>query len=486
MKRGTTVFLLALSIAVAEEQAEKLFRGPKKGRVRLGKYESDIHRAGGLIVATEEEDIDAHPYTSTLQRAVPSLSRAPELPSQCEGSEAALGLARPDHEGTAPSAFPSRRVIRQNFRKRLESLVKRKRIQPSIDNTSGSGPSASYVSTGTMGVRRLLPACVSTGRAVGIRAARVLVPVALARRAFRWLYSCGQDWYTGYYIRTTLENMERQYKTQFQVPACLRSLGRLATHLSALFLLGSFMEWMVGLSYSPCHFESVGGCHWWCGLLWLISVSGPGHSLGVAMAIWVRGLRIQIADDRQKRPSGRRIVTRPWALLRWMIDPDKWFREIIARDRNDPVHALKPFDPDWLMFPATWSSLRVMQMVAIAKEMHGSDRIMHAFMRQFLLQQAFSDEWYRVLMCEKRVAWSIALMVGYMMSTLGLFWNMVSKPAHKVSSLSILITAPSVLAVAISGWMTVLVYFDRREHIAIKNDIDPIQEAIHQYKRVTV
>jgi hypothetical protein len=204
------------------------------------------------------------------------------------------------------------------------------------------------------------------------------------------------------------------------------------------------------------------------------------------MAIWVKGLRIQVAHVRP-RPSIRRIATRPWVLLRWVCDPDKWFREIIARDRRDPAHALKPFDPDWLKFPATWISLRILQMILVAKEMHGSDRIMHSFMRQVLVQQAFSDEWYRVLMCEKRVALGIFIMVGYCLSTLDLFWKMMMRPASSVSSVSILFAAPSVLAVMISGWMNVLVYFDRREQISVatENANDPAKEALNHYKRVT-
>lgn len=363
------------------------------------------------------------------------------------------------------------------------------------------------------------------------RTARLLLPtttiVVACHKLYSTLYTAGQDWYTGYYIRTTLQRMEQQYHRQYQVPAAMRSVGRLATHWLILSGLGVVMDWMVGLSHPPCRSDGIvgigigaissavgtgGGCHWWCGLLWLISVTGPGHLLGVAVAIWVRGLRIQIpdCDDANNnshrhsgasstsiynhRPSGRRIITRPLALLRWMMDPGRWFREIIAHDRS-PDSALKPFDPDWLMFPATWRTLRVLQMLAVAKEMHGSDFITRALMRHVLLQQAFGDEWYRVLMIEKRVGWSIVLMAGYIVSTMGLFWNMVRKPAYSVSSLSILFTAPSILAVAISGWMNVLVYFDRRQHtraslpsVSKKRDggQDPVQEAIEQYQRVTV
>jgi hypothetical protein len=470
--------------------------------VPLGQYENELR--GGIATAAAETSNASETETAypggTMDENVCCSSAPPEIPSllQDEGSDAASRISWPKHniqeQQQPPSAisFPKNRLFmlpEQLFR----SLNRHKDSSPRPITTTASlasrGISVSLDSTWTLDVLipQLLALSAGTTSLMLSTATRILVPMAVAQRAFLWLYTAGQDWYTGYYIRTTLAHMERQYTRQYEVPACLRSIGRLVTHLIILTMLGSIMEWMVGLSHAPCHLVAAGsgGCHWWCGLLWIVAVTGPGHAAGVALSIWGRGLRLQIA--RNQRPSGRRIVTRPWALVRWIIDPDKWFREVIARDRKDDLeHALKPFDPDWLMFPATWRSLRVIQMIAVAKEMHGSDRIMHTFMRQVLVQQAFSDEWYRVLMCEKRVAWSICLMVGYTFSTLGLFWNMVSKPAQSVSSVSILITAPSVLAVAISGWMNVLVYFDRREQIATKNDSDPVKEALQQYKRVIV
>jgi hypothetical protein len=232
-------------------------------------------------------------------------------------------------------------------------------------------------------------------------------------------------------------------------------------------------------------------------LLWLIAVSGPGHALGVAIAIWVPALRLHWADELSssslsptqpqqstRLPSLKHILSRPGRMIRYIIDPDQWFREILAaRQRRkhrqyyyypyddttvtyfDPVrqYALQPFDPDYRMFPATWSLLRILQMIAIAKEMYGTNTIMHTLMHLVLIQQAFNDEWYRTLMCEKRIVWGMIVMIGYTFSTISLFWNMMHKPAHIVSSLSILMMTPSVLAVLISFWMNVLVYLERRQ-----------------------
>ena len=324
----------------------------------------------------------------------------------------------------------------------------------------------------------------------------VVILVALTRNTtVRTVQTILKDWYTGYYLRTTLEHVEHQYKKRYDIPACLRSMTRIILQVVLLVLLGRIMEEMVGLTHTPCSYSGThttgmsvgggmsGGCHWWCGLLWLIAVTGPGHAMGVAIATWVPGLRLQFAEDLpppQARPSLQHILSRPGRIVRYIIDPDQWFREILAtRQRRkhhhhpydstgtsfDPVrqYALQPFDPDYRMFPATWSTLRILQMIAIAKEMYGTNTIMHTFMHLVLIQQAFNDEWYRTLMCEKRIVWGMIVMMGYTISTISLFWNMMHKPAHIVSSLSILMMTPSVLAVLISFWMNVLVYFERRQ-----------------------
>jgi len=326
--------------------------------------------------------------------------------------------------------------------------------------------------------RQLVCSLSSTAWGMG----RLLLSMGLVQQVFLQCYKVLEDWYTGRYIRKTLQHMERQYNRQYQVPAILRSVGRLLVHMTLLFVIGEWMENMVGLSHAPCHMRKAGGgCHWWCGFLWLLAATGTGHSAGVAIAMWGRGLRIQL-ESTTGRPSGRRILRRPWLLARWMYDPGKWFREVLARDRRDPSHALQPFDPDWRLFPATWRIVRILQLAAVAKEMWGSDAIMHEFMRLVLIQQAFGDEWFRVLMCEKRVTLGIAVMAGYLFSTVNLFSKILHKPMPNVSSVSILLAAPSVVAVALSAWMNVLEFLSRRKKVMKATGNDAV--AIEQYKRV--
>lgn len=302
---------------------------------------------------------------------------------------------------------------------------------------------------------------VTTSKSI-VLTSRLLVFMVLAQRTFSQLYRNSQDWYMGHYIRRTMERMGRHYKiaTRYQVPALMRPIGRLLAQLSVMFGLGRLMEWMVGLSQAPCRLSFLKGCHWWCGILWIVATTGPGHMVGVALSIWGYGLRLQVPSP---RPSGRRILRRPWRLLRWMFDPDQWFREVIARDRKNPIANHPPFNPDWRFFPATWRLVRILQLCAVSKEMFQSREIMHSFMRLVLIQQAFGDEWFRVVMCEKQVALGVIVMTGYLFSTISIFAEIMRKPVIHVSSVSILLAAPSVVAGTLSAWMNVIEYLSRQK-----------------------
>lgn len=139
--------------------------------------------------------------------------------------------------------------------------------------------------------------------------------------------------------------MERDVWHYYQLPAALRSLGRLSAQMILLKMLGRIMEWMVGLGVDGCLTES-GGCHFWCGVLWIVAVVGTGHAGAAAIAVWGGPLRIRNLQSSQvERPSAKQIFTRPWQLLRWMRDPDQRLREIAIQRRGAPA-PLKPFHPD--------------------------------------------------------------------------------------------------------------------------------------------
>jgi hypothetical protein len=300
---------------------------------------------------------------------------------------------------------------------------------------------------------------------------RLLLPLYIAQRSYRFLYLVGQDWYTGRYVRIQFERMQRQYHTRYRIPDCLRSIGRFLSHLLCLSVIGYVVKRIINVTSGPCK-ASQGGCNVGCGVVWLVAVLGAGHAIGVAIAIW-SPLRIRV-DDLQ-RPSIQNIQ-KPMRLLRWILDPDKWFRDIIERDRFVPTQTLKPFNPDAVLFPATWSLLRVLQMIAVVQHMRGPRMV--SMMRQIVLQQALNDEWYRVLMCEKRVAWAMVFMVlvrpcictpclrlTSLFQLLGSALGILLEITHSesVGNISLFLAFPSVLAAIISSWMNILVYFDRRQ-----------------------
>jgi hypothetical protein len=332
---------------------------------------------------------------------------------------------------------------------------------------------------------------------------RLLAPLLVARRVLNVLGELLMDWYRGYYLRTTYESMQLQYYHYYQGPAILRSLGRLVSQIGLFFVLGRVMEWMVGLSHAPCvivhdHRGVMGGgCHWWCGVLWLIAVVGTGHAGAAAIAVWGGPLRIQIIQSSSsfapwkggsydpaagsatgpRRPSARHIFTRPFRMLKWLRDPDQWIRAIaynsIQQQRRRmrlyysnyaSAEPLRPFRPDPLLFPATWEPLRLLLLFGLAREMTSSTATMHTLMRQILVQQSFADEWYRVLLCEKRIAIGIFVMGGFLVSSLNLFWTVLARTGVPGSDagLSIALLLPYLFSVIVSGYMNVFFYNDIR------------------------
>jgi hypothetical protein len=312
------------------------------------------------------------------------------------------------------------------------------------DRSPAIDPNAVTASVDPAAVFRLIWLCSQGAGSLGLAMSgtlRLLAPLIVARRCLNWIGDIGNDWYTGRYLRKTYRRMEHNYWRYYQVPAVLRSAGRLAAQLILLTTLGKVMESWVGLSHSPC-LDGSGGCYWWCGILWIVAVVGTGHAGAAAIAIWGGPLAIQLPSESmaRRRPSKRQVIRHPWHILQWLRDPDQWISEF-ASSRRDSAAQLKPFHPDPLIFPVTYEPLRILLMVTIAKEMALNENMMHSIMRQVLIQQAMGDEWFRVLLLERRVTLGIVVMVGYIWSTFSLFWT-----AARASYLSALLLLPSVLA----------------------------------------
>ena len=111
---------------------------------------------------------------------------------------------------------------------------------------------------------------------------RLLGPLIFTRRALVPLGELLSDYMMGRYLRQTYHKIDRQYWKHYEGPAATRALARAAIQMFVLMQVGRMMEWMVGLQQDPCHIDGLGTCHWWCGVLWLISTVGTGN-IAVAM-----------------------------------------------------------------------------------------------------------------------------------------------------------------------------------------------------------
>jgi tryptophan-rich sensory protein len=427
-----------------------------------------------------------------------AIARAPELPSRSLSMEDTTrrNVDWPIHEGWGSFSTPSRyehppldasdtnRIRDRTITNRI--LGKRQMIQKSQKRTRDA-PTSMLESGWNMEILPVVVAVLPKVAHIVLATSRILLPMAAFQRVFIGFYSIAKDWYAGKYIRTTFEHMERQYHTRYQIPACFRSLGRTFGHFIALIVWGRAMEWLVGLNQTPCHIHGGGGCggyHRLCSLLWIVATLGPGHTIGVAIAIWGGPLRVRVAD--QPRPAPRRLFfRRPWTLLLFLKDPDRWFREVLKRNRDDPMHALKPLDPDTMIFPAQWKILRAFQLLGLSREMHSSGEATRSLMRLVLLQQALGDEWFRVLMCEHRVALASVGMALYFLTTATIVVVMMQKPMQCTSAMSILAATASVLAAFLSLWRNVILYFDRRkEDLEANKDAKRVpRESLPHYER---
>jgi tryptophan-rich sensory protein len=195
-------------------------------------------------------------------------------------------------------------------------------------------------------------------------------------------------------------------------------------------------------------------------------------------------LSIQPVHHKRYASSRRAAVftVRPWHILQWMRDPEEWISRIgifgsggnsfdnpysPSNSNNSNKRPFQPPDP--LLYPSTWSPLLVLTSLGVIRAMSKSlwgqiaDSDLYTsrqsgvlVMRQFILSLALHAEWYRVLVKEKRVALGVFLHALSTMATLSFFWAAVL--ADGVAGVLIV---PSLLASIISGWMNLLLYWER-------------------------
>lgn len=296
---------------------------------------------------------------------------------------------------------------------------------------------------------------------------KLLGPLIFARRVLAQIGELVSDYMMGRYLRTTYYHVERKYWKYYQGPAASRSLGRCLCHMAILLQLGVFMEnnW-ISLSSKPCVISGTGACHWWCGLLWILSVVGTGNIGAVLLS--TRGpLAIKVSKSSVRRPPKRKAFARTLNYFQWMKDPDQWLTSI-ATSRRDNAKSWKPFTPEPLLFPSTFPLFNILRNFAVAKAMASTSAIVpnsqHIIMRQFLIQHAFMDEWHRVLMDERRVGLGIfAIAIGFI-ATSFLFVTVTF-----TDSISAVLMLPWLVATFSSGWMNLFCYWERRQDSVKQN-----------------
>lgn len=145
----------------------------------------------------------------------------------------------------------------------------------------------------------------------------------------------------------------------------------------------------------------------------------------VQLSVWGGPLRLQATAQHAESPKMflRRIIHHP---IIWLKELEEWK----YYSSLDPFHGTDrnsngTFNPDPLLFPATWLPLRWLQIFALAKAFStnplqyrwcsdecGKD-IIPRLMKQYLVQLALGDEWHRVFLGEKRIGLGIMVVVSY-------------------------------------------------------------------------
>ncbi|CAB9509861.1 expressed unknown protein [Seminavis robusta] len=294
---------------------------------------------------------------------------------------------------------------------------------------------------------------------------RLLGPMVFARRVLAQGGELVSDYMMGRYMRTTFDHWERKYWKEYQGPAATRSCGRCFIHAAILMLLGKLMEWMIRPDNPPCLIPQTGACHWWCGLLWVVSVVGTGNFFAALIStrgpVKIKMTKSAMPNNLHHQKRRRRLfLTRPLQVLKGLRDPDHWLTSIATLRRNN-ANLREPFTPEPLLFPSTWPPFSMLRNFAIAKAMASSSQAnsMHVIMRQFLIMHALLDEWHRVLMDERRVGLGLCIIATGFIAMCFLFVTVAL-----TDNVSAVLLVPYLLATFGSGWMNLFCFWERRRN----------------------
>lgn len=287
---------------------------------------------------------------------------------------------------------------------------------------------------------------------------RLLAPLVISKRIIVSIGNLVSDWYTGRYFRKTYSRFEKTYIHFYETPASFRALSRMASQWLIYLLLARVMGWMVGTARTPCRSDKR-GLAFYCGLLWIGSVTGAGHAFAEAVAIWGGPLRLQAVQHTKKVRLWKAVI-KPWHILQWMQNPEEWISMIAEPER-------KPFNPNPFLYPMTWIPLRLLQMVAVAQVAatepadymwcSGEVDQIRPLIRKYLLQLALCDEWVRVFIREKRIGLGIVVAIAYYFAMLSLLVS-----SAMINGKATILMIPSLVANIISTWMNIVEFINRR------------------------
>jgi len=286
---------------------------------------------------------------------------------------------------------------------------------------------------------------------------RLLAPLIFSRRALCIVYKILGDYMRGRYVRKTYTRVESVYIQYYETPATFRALCRTGSQLVVYFILYRAMGYLVGITHPPCRSEGR-GLAFLCTLLWAGAVVGTGHAFATALALWGGPLRLQ-ASTLYTRRRWTSVFTRPWHIFQWLQyvqNPEQWISMVSTPSLS--------FDPNPLIYPATWFPLRMLQMVAVAQvaatepynyllgPLEDVDRV-PKLMMHYLLQQSLCDEWYRVFVGEKRLGLGVGVAITHLFAMIFLMITSASMNG-KVT----LLMVPSFFAMIITGWMNTVIF----------------------------
>ena len=264
------------------------------------------------------------------------------------------------------------------------------------------------------------------------------------------------DYLTGYYLRKTFTRLERAYLRYYELPSALRAIARTGSQICILFLVASIIGWVYAMGDPPCREEGK-GLSMICSVLWITAVVAAGRACASAVAVWGGPLRVEVATH----PKNKQVFTRPSHFVEWISNVDE-VKNLLSHD------GVKAFDPNPLIFPATWVPIKVLLIFAVAKSLEAGPSdcswcstdspTLPRLMKSYLVQAALGEEWQRVLLIEKRVGLGIAAVSAYVVALANLVLM-----TTKVSGFAASFMIPSLAAAIISGWMNVVIHITRKD-----------------------